>query len=92
MSFQRMRTPGPFLPLLLFAIMLTTVHLSSCRQLITWETQHHHHHFSATSPTVSGNQKKHTPAQDVSHQECMCMVLGKKEWKQILSSLEPNMI
>ncbi|EOY23163.1 Uncharacterized protein TCM_015150, partial [Theobroma cacao] len=78
-SFQTMRTLSPFLPLLIFAIMLATVHLSSCRQ-VTWasyqETQQKlrtkfpfsfPEHFSASSPPVSGNQK-YGAIRGVSHQ------------------------
>ncbi|XWS48434.1 hypothetical protein CRYUN_Cryun13aG0076400 [Craigia yunnanensis] len=74
-----MRTLSPFLPLLIFAIMLATVHLSSCRQ-VTWasyqETQQQLRtkfsfsfpkHFSASSPSVSGNQK-YRAVHGVSHQ------------------------
>ncbi|XWS61145.1 hypothetical protein CRYUN_Cryun07bG0100200 [Craigia yunnanensis] len=63
-----MRTLSPFLPLMIFAIILATIHLSSCRQ-VTWasyqETQQKlrtkfsfsfPEHFSASSPSVSGNQ------------------------------------
>ncbi|XWS50543.1 hypothetical protein CRYUN_Cryun12cG0095800 [Craigia yunnanensis] len=62
-----MRTLSPFLPLLIFAIMLAIVHLSSCRQ-VTWasyqETQQKFRtkfsfsfpeHFFSSSPFVFGN-------------------------------------
>ncbi|KAB2014012.1 hypothetical protein ERO13_D09G175500v2 [Gossypium hirsutum] len=67
-----MRTPSPFLPLLILAVMLATVHLSSCRQL-TWASYQQtkfsfaHHFTSSYYASVSGNNNKYTAAHDVSH-------------------------
>ncbi|KAL1153930.1 hypothetical protein V6Z11_A09G207800 [Gossypium hirsutum] len=71
-----MRTPSPFLPLLILAVMLATVHLSSCRQL-TWASYQQtkfsfaHHFSSSYYASVSGNSNKYTAAHDVSHKECI---------------------